>query len=103
MRTASGRFSLDSAVTLESLLNSEDVLKHSQPIEEVLSDFGRVELPEVLKQKMINGVKVELSPYIKEEGPFYRVYVGDLFLGTAKVTEKGLFVDKYLYDQHQKN
>lgn len=103
MRTESGRFSLENSVTLEQLQSNEDVLKYSQGIEEVLSYFGRIEVTETLKEKLINGVRVELSPYIKEEGCYYKVYVDGLFIGISKKTDKGLFVDKYLYDQHQKS
>jgi len=60
-------------------------------------------VPSHLRQKMINGVKIDLKPYIVEKGMFYKVFVGDLFLGTAKETDEGLFIDKYLYDQHKKS
>ncbi len=103
MRTQSGQFSLANAVTLEQLNNIEDVIKYSQTIEETLSTFERIDVPVDLQQKMINGVKIDLTPYLTNESQFYMVYVGDLFIGTAKSTDTGIFVDKYLYDQHNKS
>ncbi|MBN2898698.1 MAG: tRNA pseudouridine(55) synthase TruB [Clostridia bacterium] len=103
MRTASGNFTLADAVTLEEVQTLQAVLEKSRSIEEVLAYFGRVSVPTGLREKMINGVKIDLRPYIESDGNFYRVYVGDLFLGTAKMTKEGLFVDKYLYDQHGKS
>lgn len=52
---------------------------------------------------MVNGVKIELSRYIQTSGQYYKVYVGPIFIGTAKMTENGIFVDKYLYDQQEKS
>jgi len=103
MRTQSGQFSLANAITLEQLHNIEDVIKYSQTIEETLSTFERIDVPVHLQQKMINGVKIDLTPYLTDESQFYMVYVGDLFIGTAKSTDNGIFVDKYLYDQHNKS
>lgn len=103
MRTQSGQFSLENSVTLEELKSADDVYKYSQDIESILATFGRIVVPEAYRQKMINGVKLDLTPYIVETGKVYKVYVGQLFLGTAKVTERGLLVDKYLYDQHKKS
>lgn len=103
MRTQSGQFSLEDSVTLEQLQSVDDVFKYSRDIETILASFGRIMVPEAYRQKMINGVKLDLTPYIVEEGIVYKVYVGQLFLGTAKATERGLLIDKYLYDQHKKS
>jgi tRNA pseudouridine55 synthase len=103
MRTASGQFNIKEAVTLEDLQSKEDVLTRSKSIQETLDTFGKIVVPEKFTQKMINGVKIDLSTYIVETGQYYMVYVGSIFLGTAKTTDTGVFVDKYLYDQHQKS
>lgn len=103
MRTQSGNFSLADSVTLEELNSKDDVLKHSITIEETLSSFKRIDVPDHLTQKMINGVKIDLTTFIKEKGNYYMVYVGDLFIGTGKTTDQGVFVDKYLYDQHKQS
>lgn len=103
MRTTSGQFHIKEAVTLEDLQSKEDVLRRSRSIQEALDTFGKIIVPEKFTQKMINGVKIDLSTYIVETGQYYMVYVGSIFLGTAKTGDTGVFVDKYLYDQHQKS
>lgn len=103
MRTESGQFSLDNSVTIEQLQNADDVEKYSRSVEETFADFGRIDVPVSFKEQMINGVKKDLTEFAKEAGSYYMVYVGDIFIGTAKRTDKGLLVDKYMYDQHKKS
>lgn len=103
MRTESGQFALENSVTIEQLKNAEDVEKYSQSVEETFSTFGRIDVPIEFEKQIINGLLKDLTKYAKDAGSYYMVYVGELFIGTAKKTEEGIFVDKYMYDQQTKS
>lgn len=54
IRTKSGAFNLNNAITLDELENNKRVIK----IEEIFSDFNTVELNDDIAKKILNGVSV---------------------------------------------
>ncbi|MBR2391518.1 MAG: tRNA pseudouridine(55) synthase TruB [Clostridia bacterium] len=94
IRTKSGRFFIEDAVTLEELEKTETV----QAVESVFSDFETIEIADDLAKKVLNGVKVKVSdfPVLKEpKGEFFISYKNKT-IGFYKIKDERLEAIAYL-------
>ena len=89
-REVSGKFDLESALTLEQLENS-DVYGGLVNIESVLVDFPSYNVPKGAERLVLNGVKMKLGGM--PEGNF-KVYVNDELVGIAVKDDQGRLIIK---------
>lgn len=92
LRTSSGRFNLQNAITLEELeeLHQNNNLEnHLYDIDYVLHNFERVNLNPSAQKYYCNGGIIDSRRFIieknKSAGEFVRVYSDDEFLGVGKL------------------
>ncbi|RDY26879.1 tRNA pseudouridine(55) synthase TruB [Romboutsia weinsteinii] len=95
LRTASGMFNLENAITLEQLEEFKEnntLENHMYEIDYVLSNFAKADLNPSAEKYYINGgvidarrFKVEDSSY---EGEFVRVYSNGEFLGAGRLKKQ---------------
>lgn len=76
IRLRSGKFAMENAVTPDEI--QADPERHMLPTEYFLSDYPRYDVPEILSEKVINGVKIKIGPL--PDG-FFTVYVRGSLLG----------------------
>ncbi|MBC8632197.1 tRNA pseudouridine(55) synthase TruB [[Eubacterium] tenue] len=91
LRTSSGKFNLENAITLEELENlyKEDKLdKHLYDIDYVLSNFNSIHIKPLAVKSYVNGAIVYKKGFVKgnfnESDEFVRVYSEGKFLGVGK-------------------
>lgn len=87
LRTRSGMFALDSALTLEEIEKRQAERKlEFLPPDAVLSGLGRLDAPQQLQKKLLNGNPVLFDDVDgeKKNGPLYRVYCEGVFYGIAR-------------------
>ena len=92
LRTSSGRFNLENAITLEELeffYNNDELDKHLYDIDYVLNNFNKVILkPSAIKYYSNGGIidsKRFSTNNINENDEFVRVYSDGIFLGVGKL------------------
>ena len=91
LRTSSGKFNLENAITLEELekLYKEDKLdKHLYDIDYVLSNFNDIHINPLAVKSYVNGAIVYKKGFVKgtfnERDELVRVYSENKFLGVGK-------------------
>ncbi len=92
IRTKSGRFSSDNAITLEELEKKGELAK----IEDIFNDYQIITVNEANAKKLINGVSVLASPKIKEK-EFFLSYDGKL-IGLYEIKNGNYNRIVYLYN-----
>lgn len=103
-RILSEPFDVQDAIPIAVLreMPIEQVAKHLVPIDRALDFFPKLALPddEKLKKHLENGVRVNLSRFIKTpvsaQEDFYRVYLGNVFYGIAEQVNDGIYVKKLM-------
>ena len=92
LRTSSGRFNLENAITLEELelfYNNDKLDKYLYDIDYVLNNFNKVILkPSAIKYYSNGGIidsKRFSTNNINENDEFVRVYSDGIFLGVGKL------------------
>ncbi len=104
-RTASGFFTIEDAVDIESLceMSDEEIGSYIIPMQDTLNELGIIELNDNRVTAFCNGNSsyVTKCRVISETrfDNFYRVYSGGTFLGIGVVGEAGLIPVKVLYHQ----
>lgn len=93
-RTESGCFTLDNSVTLDNL--AVDYKSHVLDVSLPLQSLSTYELPERYLQKVLNGVKIELTDM--PEGMF-RLYCNEKLIGLAQSRNDLLTMECNLYDE----
>ncbi|RDY24745.1 tRNA pseudouridine(55) synthase TruB [Romboutsia maritimum] len=92
LRTSSGRFNLENAITLEELEKfheNNNLEKYLYDIDYVLNNFNSVQLnPSALKYYSNGGI-IDKKRFnidtVGQENELVRVYIGDMFLGVGKL------------------
>ncbi|MBN8046511.1 tRNA pseudouridine(55) synthase TruB [Paraclostridium bifermentans] len=91
LRTSSGKFNIDNAITLEQLeeLYKENMLdEHLYDIDYVLSNFNSIHINPLAVKSYVNGAIVYNKGFLKgdfkETDEFVRVYSEGKFLGVGK-------------------
>lgn len=87
IRTQSGGFTLDQAITLSDLeakLQSGDTENLLYSMGEAL-DFPRIQIPEERKAAVLNGLETSLQGVQVEEGSLVCLYAGEQLLGIHRV------------------
>lgn len=102
-RVSSSPFALNQAISIETLRSGEleDITKHMISIEESLSCFETLWLPDdvQLVKKIMNGVKIDLSMFndsADQNAKYFRLYIGDVFYGIAERVEMEIRVKKIM-------
>ena len=90
-RTASGKFTVDNAVTAEELLAAENPEKYIIPADFAV-DFEKLTLDEIQAKKILDGV---YEDYGFSDG-VYRVYNGEEFWGIGEAKEGRLKIKAYV-------
>lgn len=95
LRTSSGRFDLENAITLEELedyYNNNSLDKHLYDIDYVLDNFKKVSLIESAFKYYSNGGVIDSKRFstdnLDESDEYVRVYCNDIFIGTGKISRK---------------
>ena len=97
-RTETGCFSLDSAYTLEQLqaiTDDSQLLKCLQPFDVALPSLPKLEVPEIIAQRLLQGQRV-LFPECIESGQV-RLYAKQVFLGIVEVSA-GKLIPKRIFN-----
>lgn len=90
LRTASGRFKIEDALTLEEF-EYFDADRHLFPLDYPIEDFGKILLQNekqhlmALNGAMLDSSRVEIEK--KSRNELYRVYYNDVFLAIASLDE----------------
>jgi len=91
IRTASGSFTLDQAITLEQVeelqKSGEDLGKRLIPIPDALSFLPRVEIPAARKKAVLNGLETTIHDSHLPEGSLVRLFSDGDFLGIHRVCQ----------------
>ena len=90
-RTASGKFTVDNAVTAEELLAAENPEKYIIRADFAV-DFEKLTLDEIQAKKILDGV---YEDYGFSDG-VYRVYNGEEFWGIGEAKEGRLKIKAYV-------
>lgn len=95
IRTKSGGFSIENAITFDEFDLNRDVIS----IEEFFKNFKTIEISDKeLSKKLINGVKLEKSEIcIDEEGNFF-IKIEDRLVGMYHFENEKLICDVFLFD-----
>ena len=96
IRTNSGRFFIENAITLEDFENAGTV----QTVESVFSGFETIEINDELAKKVLNGVKVKVSefPVLKEQQGEFFVSYKNKTIGFYKIKDERLETIAYLIE-----
>ena len=87
MRERTGPFTLENAVTVEGLADEPE--KHLIPMEEVLSEYDSLTIPEGFRKLLVNGVRIRDTRVTElAKSGTYRVYSEEgRFLGLGERLE----------------
>lgn len=94
IRSKSGRFGLESAVTLEELEQNKKLLS----IQEIFSDMEFIEVDDIISKKLINGVKINFSEILKAKGKEFFICTNGSIIGLYKVENDLLKRIVFLYE-----
>ena len=96
IRTRSGFFNMDKAITLEELEKMPVV----QKIEDVFSDYQKIEVDEITAKKLINGMKININSLKyneKLDSEIFITYKNQL-IGLYDISDNYLIQKVYLYE-----
>lgn len=107
LRTQTGAFTLERAITVEQLKEHREKPVYDKMVSfgDALSTLQRIDVPDEFEGKVLNGVKVDYSQWLSEEpvaGKRYRVYAKGGFLGIALCAEEAypfIRMEKLLLDR----
>lgn len=90
LRTNSGFFHIENAVTLEELIDAPDKIEeHLLPLDQPLNEIPRFDLPDELKKPALNGVALP-DTICRERYALIRLYLGNEFIGISRLDD-GLY------------
>ena len=96
IRTKSGLFNIENAVTLDELENNKKI----SSIEDIFSNFTKIEVNDFIAKKLINGQKLsvkDLGFKTDIEGDFFVTYNGQL-IGMYEIVDDSVKLKIYLYE-----
>lgn len=93
VRVKSGKFEIDSSVTVDDFLNCEDVNGYFIKPEDVL-DYPTLCLNQVQSKRLLDGLKDE---YLQNDG-LYKVFAGNDFWGVGEILNGILKMKVYVRD-----
>ena len=102
-RSKVGDFFIENSVKSQDLLSmdKDQLLSKLKPVDFALSSYKKVTLPNTYYKQAINGMTMLVENYYGDE--LVRVYIGDEFIGLAKVSisndKNFLKMDKVFYEK----
>jgi tRNA U55 pseudouridine synthase TruB len=95
IRTKSGMFKIEDAITLDEFDAEKDVLS----IEEIFKDFETIEITDKeLIKKLVNGVKLKRNEINIDEKDIFFIKIENQLLGMYHFDEEKLICDVFLFD-----
>lgn len=95
-RTATGKFDLSDAITVEELRALEDPSVALRSVDEAI-DLIRIDVPVRFEKAIVNGARIDLKRFMEKEvegSKMYSVYLKDSFLGIALEENDGIYMKK---------
>ena len=100
-RVSVGRFNLEDTIDINDIktMDKEEIFARLIPIEDSLYNLEEIRMDKELKNRLLNGQKINLSAFDKEEAnrEFIKVFSNDEFLGIGSIKKNILKMERVLY------
>mgnify|MGYP001176795997 FL=1 len=100
-RVSVGRFNLEDTIDINDIktMDKEEIFARLIPIEDSLYNLEEIRMDKDLKNRLLNGQKINLSAFDKEKADreFIKVFSNDEFLGIGSIKKNILKMERVLY------